>query len=371
MRIEQHGRHVNVGKGHRAPSPLSYAQKSYAWSQGAKDEYGPRGGRNPKNKRGAEGERGPDNGIDLESGCVPEDKRDIKGKRGGRASVVIPILVVLVGVCMIAYPFVSDYLNRLEQAKVTQSLTQTIGETPAEDLSAYMQQAESYNSRLLSGAAYVVDPFDPSASTVSNREYLDCLNLNGDGVMGQIVLPEIGINLPIYHGTEGEGMNHGVGHVVNTSLPVGGLSTHAVLAGHTGLPSAVIFDKLDKLSIGDYFIIQVLGEDHTYRVTSSEVVLPDDTSSLAVQGGKDLVTLVTCTPYGVNSHRLLVHAERCDVPQDWIDRKASGDVSLPFPYGVTKQSVPPFVIGILLAAGVIVAFLVLPIVRSRRNDDAR
>lgn len=287
-------------------------------------------------------------------------------RRGFRvAPVALSLLVMVIGACMIAYPFASDYLNQLEQAKVTQNLNQTIKQTPQEDLSAYLRQAEDYNSRLLSGSTYVIDPFDPDAPTVSDEEYLSCLNLNGDGVMGQIVIPSIGVNLPVSHGTEGPGMDHGVGHLVNTSLPVGGASTHAVLAGHTGLPSAVIFDKLDRLSVDDYFVIQVLGEDHAYRVTSTEVVLPNDTSSLGVQEGKDLVTLVTCTPYGVNSHRLLVHAERCEVPQDWLDREASGDTGLPFPYETGASSFPPFLIGVFVAVGVMVVVVAVRVVRRR------
>ncbi len=286
--------------------------------------------------------------------------------RKGRFPALAAILVVVLGVCMIAYPFASDYLNKLEQAKVTQSLNQTIDQTPEEDLSAYMQQARDYNARLLSGSTYVVDPFDPDAASVSDIDYMNCLNLNGDGVMGQIVIPSIDVNLPIYHGTEGTGMDHGVGHVANTSLPVGGGSTHSVLAGHTGLPSAVIFDKLDRLQVGDYLIIQVLGEDHAYRVVSTEVVLPSDTSSLAVQEDRDLVTLVTCTPYGINSHRLLVHAERCDVPQDWLDRKAAGSTALPFPYETGSGSFPPFVVGVFIAVGVLAVFALVRLLEKRR-----
>ncbi len=290
--------------------------------------------------------------------CGHAKRRDsARGRRRG-VPVVLAALFVAAGLCMIAYPFASDYLNKLEQAKVTQNLTETIAETPEEDLSAFMQQARDYNARLLAGATSVIDPFDPSSPTATNKDYADCLNLAGDGVMGQIVIPSIGVNLPISHGTEGSGMAHGVGHVVNTSLPVGGASTHAVLAGHTGLPSAVIFDMLDRLAVGDYFVIQVLGEDHAYRVTSTEVVLPDDTASLGVQEGEDLVTLVTCTPYGVNSHRLLVHAKRCEVPQDWIDRKASGDTALPFPYEAGGGSFPPFVIGAILSASLLLVALV-------------
>lgn len=299
-------------------------------------------------------------------------RKNGNAKRGMRGvPVLFAALIVVAGLCMIAYPFASDYLNKLEQAKVTQNLTQTIAETPQEDLSAFMQQARDYNARLLAGSTYVIDPFDPDTPTATNEEYAGCLNLNGDGVMGQIVIPSINVNLPITHGTEGSGMDHGVGHVVNTSLPVGGASTHAVLAGHTGLPSAIIFDNLGKLAVGDYFVIQVLGEDHAYRVVSTEVVLPDDTTSLGVKEGEDLVTLVTCTPYGVNSHRLLVHAERCEVPRDWTDRKASGNTALPFPYEAGSGSFPPFVIGVFVAVDVLLAVLIVRVVGKRWRHARR
>lgn len=332
---------------HLLPSPLSASSAEAARRHGYKagSSVGGRRGRHPEGK-----------------------SRSAKIRDAVRISppLIIAALFVIAGLCMIAYPFASDYLNKLEQAKVTQDLSRTIEETPKEDLSAYMQQAQDYNERLLAASSYVVDPFDPNAPSASEAEYLGCLNLNGDGVMGQIVIPSINVNLPISHGTEGSNMNSGVGHVTNTSLPVGGSSTHAVLAGHTGLPSAVIFDKLDRLQVGDYFIIQVLGEDHAYKVISTEVVLPDDTSSLGVQAGMDLVTLVTCTPYGINSHRLLVHAERCEVPQDWIDRKNNGDTALPFPYESGSGSFPPFVIGAFIALGILLAAGLVRILKRRR-----
>lgn len=291
------------------------------------------------------------------------------GYRKGARRWIAPILaalLVLTGICLLLYPVASDYLNKVEQAKVSNNLRQVVQEATPADLSAWRQQAIDYNDRLYSGAAYVIDPFDPNAPKTSDEEYLSCLNLAGDGAMGTIVVPSIGVDLPIYHGVTGEGMDHGVGHEPNSSLPVGGPSTHAVLAGHTGLPSAVIFDKLDKLHVGDYFVLQVLDEDLAYRVTSTEVVLPDDTSSLAIQKGKDLVTLVTCTPYGVNSHRLLIHAERCDVPRDWLERK-DRDAGLASAYKALsdKIGVPPALIGMLLAVAVLaVAYAV-----SRRRKS--
>ncbi len=298
------------------------------------------------------------------------------GYRKGARRWLAPILtalLVLTGLCLLLYPVASDYLNKVEQAKVSNNLRQVVQEATPEDLSAWRQQAIDYNGRLYSGVAYVIDPFDPNAPKTSDEEYLSCLNVAGDGAMGTIVIPSIGVDLPIYHGVTGEGMDHGVGHEPNSSLPVGGPSTHAVLAGHTGLPSAVIFDKLDKLHVGDYFVLQVLDEDLAYRVTSTEVVLPDDTSSLAIQKGKDLVTLVTCTPYGVNSHRLLIHAERCDVPKDWLERK-DRDAGLASAYKALsdKIGVPPALIGMLLAVAVLaVAYAVSRRRKSRASHGKK
>lgn len=282
----------------------------------------------------------------------------------------LAILLVLSGLCLLLYPVASDYLNKVEQAKVSNNLRQVVQEAAPEDLSAWRQQAIDYNNRLYSGAAYVVDPFDPDAPKTSDEEYLACLNLAGNGAMGTIVIPSIDVDLPVYHGVTGDDMSHGVGHEPNSSLPVGGPSTHAVLAGHTGLPSAVIFDKLDKLHVGDYFVLQILDEDLAYRVTSTEVVLPDDTSSLAIQKDKDLVTLVTCTPYGVNSHRLLIHAERCDVPREWLERKDRGtDLLSAYNALGDKIGVPPALIGVLLAVAVLAA--VYAVSRRRKGRAGR
>lgn len=349
-------KHTFQGEGTRVPSPVPVAEAVSQQQPGCPDQQL---GSSLASRADASTSQG--RGAHAAGGAAAKH-RVFRG-----LPILFAALIVIAGLCMIAYPFASDYLNKLEQAKVTQNLDQAIEQTPQEDLSAYLRQAEDYNSRLLAGSTYVIDPFDPDTPTVGDEEYLACLNLNGDGVMGRIVIPSIGVNLPVAHGTEGAGMDRGVGHVVNTSLPVGGASTHAVLAGHTGLPSAVIFDKLDQLSVGDYFVIQVLGEDHAYRVTSTEVVLPDDTTSLGVQDGKDLVTLVTCTPYGVNSHRLLIHAERCEVPQDWLDREASGDTGLPFPYETGASSFPPFLIGVFVAAGVVAVVIIVRVARRKRE----
>lgn len=336
------GLHSKEGRGHRAPSP-SPAQMNE------------RHGVCPA-------------GAARGDSCAAQAEHPKKSHRW--LAPALAVLLVLSGLCLLLYPVASDYLNKIEQAKVSNNLRQVVQEATPEDLSAWRQQAIDYNDRLFSGAAYVIDPFDPDAPKTSDEEYLACLNLAGDGAMGTISIPSIGVDLPIYHGVTGEGMDHGVGHEPHSSLPVGGPSTHAVLAGHTGLPSAVIFDKLDKLHVGDYFVLQVLDEDLAYRVASTEVVLPDDTSSLAIQKDKDLVTLVTCTPYGVNSHRLLIHAERCDVPKDWLERK-DRDTGLLSAYNALgdKIGVPPALIGVLLAIAVLAA--VYAVSRRRKHRGGR
>lgn len=283
------------------------------------------------------------------------------------------MLIILVGVLALLYPYASDYLNRVEQAKVGQSQQETVASMPAEDLSAEWERACQYNADLLQGTTYVVDPFDPDAPRATDEEYVDCLNINGDGVMGSIVIPAIDVNLPIYHGTDGDFMSTAAGHVVNTTLPVGGADTHAVLAAHTGVPSAVLFDNLDRLQVGDYFVLRILDQDLAYRIYDIEVVLPDETSSLGIREGRDLVTLVTCTPYGVNSHRLLVHAERCDVPAEFYD-DADG---LPPQVASMDAQMPPSLLQVLIALAVV--FVVVwaisraarAVARRRRNRGRR
>lgn len=276
---------------------------------------------------------------------------------------ILAAILLVVGIAAILYPYASDYLNRAQQAQVAQTQDETVAQQAPQDLSAAWQAAEDFNQRLLEGRVVVTDPFDPNNQQPSDREYQQVLNVAGDGVMAELVIPKIDLDLLVYHGVDGEGMQHGVGHLPSTSLPIGGPSTHCVLAGHTGLPSARIFEDLDQLQPGDWFVIRVLGEDHAYRVTSTEVVLPTETDSLCVQDGKDLVTLVTCTPYGVNTHRLLVHAERCDVPPEWYDR--DGDRTVPLLPSHDQGA--PFKIAALLGAGAGLGIVVAQLVRRRKR----
>ena len=275
------------------------------------------------------------------------------------------MIALLVGVAVFCYPMVSNYLHEQNTSHVVAEQVDAVSGADPATLEAERQKAIAYNEKLLNSRTVVTDPFDPDAQRVTDEEYESVLNLAGDGVMGTITIPKIKVELPIYHGTSDEVLEKGVGHLQETSVPIGGESTHSVLSGHTGLPSAKIFDNLDQLEAGDYFVITVLGEDHAYRVTSTEVVLPDQTDSLVIQPGKDLCTLVTCTPYGINTHRLLVHAERCEVPDEWLDK---GDADFPAGYSnpPDKALLPSVLIGLALALAVIGGYAAVSKVTKRR-----
>lgn len=238
-------------------------------------------------------------------------------------SFFIAIFAFLLGFGLILYPYVSDLAHKINQQRVSEQQSEVVSKTDTSDLDAEYRRAVEYNERLRKSKTVVTDPFDPNAQVMTPQEYQARLNLNRDGVMATIIIPKLNVSVPIYHGTEDEELQKGVGHLQASSLPVGGESTHAVLAGHNGLPAMKVFDDIHELKAGDYFIIQVLGRTLAYEVTGTDTVLPDETDSLEIQDGKDLVTLVTCTPYGINTHRLLVHAKRIAVPQDWKDRVAA------------------------------------------------
>ncbi len=282
--------------------------------------------------------------------------------------ILLQVLGMLVGISLIAYPYVSDYLQKQYQAKVV--VTQesaTDGSDPKVDLDAERRRALEYNQQLADGRVEVTDPFDPNASRPTDEEYLSLMDVAGDGVMGTLVIPKVSLKIPVYHTVEDDVLQRGAGHMPTTSLPYGGPSSHAVIAGHNGLPSVRIFDDLAQLQVGDYFVLQVLGEDHAYRVTSLETVLPDQTESLRIQDGEDLVTLVTCTPYGINTHRLLVHAERCELPRGWTEGTDSDVSTTP----TVRRTLLPFtLLGLAIALGVALGLAMRRHARRRGDGGA-
>ena len=224
-----------------------------------------------------------------------------KKKKGSNLPL---ILIFLAGLSLLIYPSVSNYWNSLHQGQVISVYDQTVDSIDEEKNNTMRQLAQAYNDSLLSRD----DEFHLSEKFLD--QYNSLLNVMGTGIMGYVDIPCINCKLPIYHGTDEAVLQVAVGHLEWTSLPVGGPSTHAVISGHRGLPSAELLTHLDRMETGDRFYLHVLGEVLEYRVDEIAVVLPDDTSRLRVVSGEDYVTLVTCTPYGINSHRLLVRGTR-------------------------------------------------------------
>lgn len=223
-------------------------------------------------------------------------------------STILLAVVFMTGLSLLLYPSVSNYWNSFHQTRAIESYTQAVSSLDTAECGRLLAEAEAYNARLAASDYKMVLPADMEA------EYNAQLQLPGqtDGVMCSIQIPKVRANLAVYHGTDEGMLQRYVGHMEGSSLPVGGESTHCVLAGHRGLPSARLFTDLDQIVEGDIFVLQTLGRQLTYQVDQILIVLPEEVDSLAILPGQDLCTLVTCTPYGVNSHRLLVRGHRVD-----------------------------------------------------------
>ena len=223
-----------------------------------------------------------------------------------KLTTILLILALFAGLSLLLYPTVSDYWNSLHASQAVADYAENVRNLEAEKYEQVLQDAKSYNQML---------PYEQTTFALSEEEkeaYDALLDISGTGVMGDIEIPTVNISLPVYHGTEDAVLQIAVGHLEWSSLPVGGESTHCVLSGHRGLPSAKLFTNLDKLVAGDKFIMRVLDEVLTYEVDQILIVEPTDVSTLIIEAGKDLCTLVTCTPYGINSHRLLVRGHRIE-----------------------------------------------------------
>ena len=226
-----------------------------------------------------------------------------------RTLTVIAILMSVMGLSLLLYPTVSDYLKRQASNRAISDYVASVEPLDDDSYDELLEAARSYNERLAKKSG-----FSLSLSGAELEEYSSLLDIDSSGVMGYVAVPKADISLPIYHGTGDETLQNGVGHLEGSSLPVGGPGTHAVFSGHTGLPSAKLFTDLDQLVVGDTFTVRVLKETLTYQVDQILVVLPNETDALQIQPGEDYCTLMTCTPYGVNSHRLLVRGHRISAP---------------------------------------------------------
>ncbi|MCD8065612.1 MAG: class C sortase [Oscillospiraceae bacterium] len=236
-------------------------------------------------------------------------------RRGNDASrkreriwTIILVCVFVVGLAVLLYPTVSSWWNNKVTTRAIATYDSTVAEINEEDYSAYFTAAEKYNEALATiGSAAAI-----SAPELADENYWNTLDISGTGIMGYITIEKINVQLPIYHGTSADVLQVGAGHLEGSSLPGGGGSTHSVISAHRGLPSATLFTDLDQIEVGDLFTITVLDQVLTYEVDQITIVEPDDIEGLYIEKDKDYCTLMTCTPYGVNSHRLLVRGERTE-----------------------------------------------------------
>lgn len=266
-------------------------------------------------------------------------------------STIFIILIFLVGLGFISYPTVSNLWNQAHQSRAIATYTEQVEKLDDSSNKEMLKAARKYNKELLKKADHW------KLSKKDKKKYESLLDVSGTGIMGYIEIPKIACSLPVYHGTDEGALQIAIGHLEGSSLPVGGKSSHCVLSGHRGLPSARLFTDLDQMEEGDTFILNILGHKLAYEVDQIKVVLPEKMSDLEIQEGKDLCTLVTCTPYGINTHRLLVRGHRVKYVETKVQEQK--EVSKP------KTDTRLVIAG--AAVGAVVLFIIIFAVRRRRK----
>ena len=269
-------------------------------------------------------------------------------------STILLLLVFIVGLSLLLYPSFADWWNSFHQTQAIATYSEQVADMDDEKYEEIWNAAWEYNQSLLKRTnSYLL-------SDAQKAEYDSLLDVGGTGVMGYIEIPSIKVALPIYHGTDEAVLQVAVGHLEWTSLPVGGESTHCVVSGHRGLPSAKLFTDLDQMQVGDTFIFRILDEVLTYEVDQIRIVEPSDTSELSIIKGKDLCTLITCTPYGINSHRMLVRGHRVDNAAEARVVRVTADAT----------QIEPIIVAPIVAAPMLLVLLVIlmiPKPKKRRN----
>lgn len=278
-----------------------------------------------------------------------------KASKKNRITAILLVAVLLAGLSLLLYPLVSNYWNSIHQSQAIAAYMDDVAEVDDTTYDALWEEAQDYNVSLLDDE----NRFFPDEE--ERQQYEQLLSISDDGIIGYIEIPSIDVTLPIYHGTSEEILQVAIGHIEGSSLPIGGPSTHCVISGHRGLPSSRLFTDIDQLSEGDIFTLLVLDEILTYEVDQIRIVEPDDISLLKIEEGEDLCTLVTCTPYGVNSHRLLVRGHRVNNQEAASLLRITADAMMID----SRFAAPILAVPILL---VIVLFMVLrPLKRKKRR----
>ena len=281
-------------------------------------------------------------------------------------TICVAVVAFIIALGITLYPMISTWYNERHQADVHIHYQEKVEQVDNTKLIEAKELAVAYNQTILPGAQDE-DSFSKEALLSASENYGSLLNLAGDGIMGYVEVPTIGVTLPIFHGTNNSTLERGVGHLLGSSLPVGGESTHSVLTAHSGMASQKMFSDLDRLKIGDIFFLDVLGEKLAYQVDQIKTVLPYDTTFLQTEIGSDLCSLVTCTPFGVNTHRLLVRGTRIEYEEAEVIVEEKLETEEPVKSTWEQQ----YLQGILIGIGAVVilglGLLVFWYVRRRRN----
>ncbi len=269
----------------------------------------------------------------------------------GKLSTLFLILIFFTGLSLLLYPTVSDYWNSLHQSRAIASYAENVATLDETRYDRLWREAIDYNEALRANENRYLMTDEERAV------YEQLLDVSGNGIIGYIEIPKINCSLPIYHGTDEAVLQIAIGHIEGTSLPTGGLGTHCALSGHRGLPSAKLFTDLDQLVEGDTFVMRILNETLTYEVDQILIVLPHEVDALAIDEDQDYCTLVTCTPYGVNSHRLLVRGHRTENAQEAVTIKVTADA----------MQVEPMVVAPIVAAPMVLILLVLWLFQGKKK----
>ena len=269
-------------------------------------------------------------------------------------STIILILIFLVGLSVMLYPSVSDAVNRKHQSRAVAGYAEEVEQLSDADYQTYFDAADAYNRQLNTTPNAFYKP-----DLVSG--YAQTLDISGTGIMGYITIPKISVELPIYHGTDEGVLQVAAGHLEGSSLPVGGAGTHAVISAHRGLPSAKLFTNLDQLEVGDTFTITVLDRVLTYEVDKISIVLPTETDELKIAEGKDYVTLMTCTPYGINTHRLLVRGRRVETPDQYKHLRVTAEA----------LKIEPIIVAPIMALPMLLILLIGMLISTRKPKKTR
>lgn len=286
----------------------------------------------------------------------PATRGTSRPARGRKRLSIRSVIYLVLGMLVLLTPVVLTQIKNVEQNRIAQNYSRDVATLDTAERDEILRRAREYSATLPEFGA--PDPWVHGADTQSPgyRDYASQLDVNG--VMARLRVPSVGMDLPVYHGTSQQTLAHGVGHLYGTALPVGGEGTHAVLTGHTGLATLSMFDNLTHMEDDDIFTVEVAGETLAYQVFSIETVLPSEIENIRPEAGRDLVTLVTCTPYGINTHRLLVHAERTELPDGEIDREY-------------RSPWQPWMIAAVIISLLVFIYLLWFLLRRRRDDNER